>query len=166
MWLLKVVAWSYYSLLLSALYCFLVWFVLLNQAKYTVSQLLFKCVFHFFAVFKRGDVLSIIRKTADGWWLAQDTQGNRGVVPKNYLKVAEFQKFDILTSLKSLFRLWILKYSLLWWLLKLAFTFYNIKYKQSQVFLVVFLLSYIFITLNTISKNDTKSQITFRSTLV
>ncbi|XP_029925765.1 nephrocystin-1 [Myripristis murdjan] len=35
---------------------------------------------------KRGDVLKIIRKTADGWWLAQDAKGNRGVVPKTYLK--------------------------------------------------------------------------------
>ncbi|XP_029031289.1 nephrocystin-1 isoform X2 [Betta splendens] len=35
----------------------------------------------------KGEVLSIIRKTADGWWLAQDTKGNRGVVPRNYLKI-------------------------------------------------------------------------------
>uniref|UniRef100_A0A7N6BEL5 SH3 domain-containing protein n=1 Tax=Anabas testudineus TaxID=64144 RepID=A0A7N6BEL5_ANATE len=35
----------------------------------------------------KGEILRIIRKTADGWWLAQDTKGNRGVVPKNYLKV-------------------------------------------------------------------------------
>uniref|UniRef100_A0A667ZYM0 Nephronophthisis 1 n=1 Tax=Myripristis murdjan TaxID=586833 RepID=A0A667ZYM0_9TELE len=34
----------------------------------------------------KGDVLKIIRKTADGWWLAQDAKGNRGVVPKTYLK--------------------------------------------------------------------------------
>ena len=32
-------------------------------------------------------MLRIIRKTADGWWLAQDAEGNRGVVPKTYLKV-------------------------------------------------------------------------------
>ncbi|XP_033468640.2 nephrocystin-1 [Epinephelus lanceolatus] len=36
---------------------------------------------------QRGDVLRIIRKTADGWWLAQDAKGNRGVVPKTYLKI-------------------------------------------------------------------------------
>lgn len=48
---------------------------------------------HFSAVFKRGDVLKIIRKTADGWWLAQDTKGNRGVIPKNYLKVAAQHSF-------------------------------------------------------------------------
>ncbi|GAA6231433.1 nephrocystin-1 [Lates japonicus] len=36
---------------------------------------------------QRGEVLRIIRRTADGWWLAQDTKGNRGVVPKTYLKL-------------------------------------------------------------------------------
>ncbi|KAK2921650.1 nephrocystin-1 [Channa argus] len=36
---------------------------------------------------QRGDVLRIIRKTADGWWLAQDAKGNRGLVPKTYLKI-------------------------------------------------------------------------------
>ncbi|TKS85946.1 Nephrocystin-1 [Collichthys lucidus] len=36
---------------------------------------------------QRGEVLRIIRTTADGWWLAQDSKGNRGVVPKTYLKI-------------------------------------------------------------------------------
>ncbi|XP_042358303.1 nephrocystin-1 [Plectropomus leopardus] len=36
---------------------------------------------------QRGEVLRIIRKTADGWWLAEDAKGNRGVVPKTYLKL-------------------------------------------------------------------------------
>ncbi|KAK2824540.1 hypothetical protein Q5P01_021715 [Channa striata] len=35
-----------------------------------------------------GDVVRIIKKTADGWWLAQDTKGNRGHVPKTFLKIA------------------------------------------------------------------------------
>uniref|UniRef100_UPI0037E78EC8 nephrocystin-1 n=1 Tax=Semicossyphus pulcher TaxID=241346 RepID=UPI0037E78EC8 len=34
-----------------------------------------------------GELLMIVRRTADGWWLAQDTKGNRGVVPKTYLKI-------------------------------------------------------------------------------
>ncbi|XP_047458494.1 nephrocystin-1 isoform X2 [Mugil cephalus] len=36
---------------------------------------------------RRGEVLRVIRKSADGWWLAQDTKGNRGVVPKTFLKI-------------------------------------------------------------------------------
>uniref|UniRef100_A0AAQ5YSC6 SH3 domain-containing protein n=1 Tax=Amphiprion ocellaris TaxID=80972 RepID=A0AAQ5YSC6_AMPOC len=36
---------------------------------------------------QRGEVLRIIRKTADGWWLVQDTKGSRGLVPRTYLKV-------------------------------------------------------------------------------
>ncbi|KAM4730467.1 LOW QUALITY PROTEIN: nephrocystin-1 [Anableps anableps] len=36
---------------------------------------------------QRGEVLKIIKKTPDGWWLAQDTKGNRGVVPKTFLKI-------------------------------------------------------------------------------
>ncbi|KAK7902108.1 hypothetical protein WMY93_018877 [Mugilogobius chulae] len=35
---------------------------------------------------KKGDVLTIIRKNADGWWLAQNVGGSRGVVPKTFLK--------------------------------------------------------------------------------
>uniref|UniRef100_A0A672G967 Nephronophthisis 1 n=1 Tax=Salarias fasciatus TaxID=181472 RepID=A0A672G967_SALFA len=35
---------------------------------------------------RQGQVLSIIRKTRDGWWLAEDAKGNRGVVPKNFLQ--------------------------------------------------------------------------------
>uniref|UniRef100_A0A8C6UHI1 Nephronophthisis 1 n=1 Tax=Neogobius melanostomus TaxID=47308 RepID=A0A8C6UHI1_9GOBI len=37
---------------------------------------------------KKGEVLKIIRKTTDGWWLAQNTGGNTGVVPKTFLKVS------------------------------------------------------------------------------
>ncbi|XP_061647110.1 nephrocystin-1 [Phyllopteryx taeniolatus] len=36
---------------------------------------------------KRGDTLKIIRKTSDGWWLAENANGDRGVVPRTYLKI-------------------------------------------------------------------------------
>ncbi|XP_061692351.1 nephrocystin-1 isoform X2 [Syngnathoides biaculeatus] len=36
---------------------------------------------------KRGDTLKIIRKTSDGWWLAENADGDRGVVPRTYLKI-------------------------------------------------------------------------------
>ncbi|XP_074484515.1 nephrocystin-1-like [Sebastes fasciatus] len=43
---------------------------------------------------QRGEVVRIIRRTADGWWLAQDTKGNRGVVPKTYLKAGSAVEDD------------------------------------------------------------------------
>ncbi|XP_072546652.1 nephrocystin-1 [Salminus brasiliensis] len=36
---------------------------------------------------QKGAVLRILQKNEDGWWLAQDSKGNRGLVPRNYLKV-------------------------------------------------------------------------------
>uniref|UniRef100_A0A3B3ZG06 SH3 domain-containing protein n=1 Tax=Periophthalmus magnuspinnatus TaxID=409849 RepID=A0A3B3ZG06_9GOBI len=44
----------------------------------------------------KGEVLTIIRKTADGWWLAQNAGGSRGVVPKTFLKVSSI--FQIVFS--------------------------------------------------------------------
>uniref|UniRef100_A0AAQ6A8S8 SH3 domain-containing protein n=1 Tax=Amphiprion ocellaris TaxID=80972 RepID=A0AAQ6A8S8_AMPOC len=43
---------------------------------------------------QRGEVLRIIRKTADGWWLVQDTKGSRGLVPRTYLKVQKLDEDD------------------------------------------------------------------------
>ncbi|KAJ8361587.1 hypothetical protein SKAU_G00181120 [Synaphobranchus kaupii] len=36
---------------------------------------------------QKGDLLSILSKNPDGWWLAQDSSGNKGSVPRTYLKV-------------------------------------------------------------------------------
>ncbi|XP_037128601.1 nephrocystin-1 isoform X2 [Syngnathus acus] len=36
---------------------------------------------------ERGDMLKILKKTSDGWWLAENAKGDRGVVPRTYLKI-------------------------------------------------------------------------------
>ncbi|KAJ8384793.1 hypothetical protein AAFF_G00198790 [Aldrovandia affinis] len=36
---------------------------------------------------QKGDLLSIVSKNPDGWWLVHDSKGNQGLVPKTYLKV-------------------------------------------------------------------------------
>ncbi|XP_038186387.1 nephrocystin-1 isoform X3 [Arvicola amphibius] len=36
--------------------------------------------------FKKGDILHIIDKKPDGWWLAQDAEGNEGLIPRTYLE--------------------------------------------------------------------------------
>ncbi|CAL8259069.1 unnamed protein product [Lota lota] len=35
---------------------------------------------------QQGELLRIIKTSADGWWLAEDRKGNRGLVPRTYLK--------------------------------------------------------------------------------
>jgi hypothetical protein len=38
--------------------------------------------------FKKGDVLHIIEKKPDGWWLAKDAEGVEGLIPRTYLEVS------------------------------------------------------------------------------
>lgn len=71
--------------LLLMLYSTLLWHFQFNYFEHKISYNAESSEFCW--CFQRGDVLRIIRMTADGWWLAQDSKGNRGVVPKSYLKV-------------------------------------------------------------------------------
>ncbi|XP_062934241.1 nephrocystin-1 [Cynocephalus volans] len=36
--------------------------------------------------FKKGEILLIIEKNPDGWWIARNAQGNEGLIPRTYLE--------------------------------------------------------------------------------
>ncbi|XP_069869344.1 nephrocystin-1 [Dipodomys merriami] len=36
--------------------------------------------------FKKGEILLIIEKKPDGWWIAKNAQGNEGLIPRTYLE--------------------------------------------------------------------------------
>ncbi|XP_006156690.1 nephrocystin-1 isoform X2 [Tupaia chinensis] len=36
--------------------------------------------------FKKGEILFIIKKNTDGWWIAKNAKGNEGLIPRTYLE--------------------------------------------------------------------------------
>ncbi|XP_041921373.1 nephrocystin-1 isoform X1 [Alosa sapidissima] len=43
---------------------------------------------------EKGTVLHILKKNKDGWWLAQDSEGNKGLVPKTYVKAQPLKEVE------------------------------------------------------------------------
>ena len=37
--------------------------------------------------FKKGDILTVVKKPEDNWWIAVDSKGKRGLIPKPYVKI-------------------------------------------------------------------------------
>ncbi|XP_077884517.1 nephrocystin-1 isoform X3 [Ictidomys tridecemlineatus] len=37
--------------------------------------------------FKKGEILLVIEKKPDGWWIAKDSKGNEGLIPRTYLEI-------------------------------------------------------------------------------
>ncbi|XP_067310711.1 nephrocystin-1 isoform X2 [Pseudorasbora parva] len=40
---------------------------------------------------QKGEVLKVLSKNKDGWWLAQNSNGQKGMVPKTFLKMSSLQ---------------------------------------------------------------------------
>ncbi|KAF5909548.1 nephrocystin-1 isoform X1, partial [Clarias magur] len=50
-------------------------------------------------IVKKGAVVKILEKSDDGWWFAQDKEGNKGLVPKTYLKI---DATDVLSAMGAI----------------------------------------------------------------
>ena len=41
--------------------------------------------------FKKGDILSILKKEEDDWWLARHSSGKEGLIPRPYVEEVSHQ---------------------------------------------------------------------------
>ncbi|XP_032508882.1 nephrocystin-1 isoform X4 [Phocoena sinus] len=50
--------------------------------------------------FKKGEILLIIEKNPDGWWMAKNAKGNKGLIPRTYLE--QINTVDVLTTMGAI----------------------------------------------------------------
>lgn len=53
--------------------------------------------------FKKGEIRLIIEKNPDGWWMAKNAKGNKGLIPRTYLEVSLFCLFFPFSSSRHFF---------------------------------------------------------------
>ncbi|KAG8550311.1 hypothetical protein GDO81_026644 [Engystomops pustulosus] len=52
--------------------------------------------------FQKGEVLQILDKKPDGWWVAQNSKGVQGLVPKTYLQMSTSKKTQEMSAAEAL----------------------------------------------------------------
>lgn len=66
--------------------------------------------------FKKGEILLIIEKKPDGWWIAKNAEGNEGLIPRTYLEVSPCLCFSPLQLFSFLIKHCYIFWSIDWWM--------------------------------------------------